>query len=448
MTDKRPTRREFAKAGIAAGITAGFAGCTGGIAGGNGTDGSGGGSGSGGSGNQTVTLWGNAWDKDTAPSLVKHLKKTNPNNVQVTSVRYNQLKQKYLTGSSTGTPDVVEGIPSFRGAFYKANQMMKVTDRVNNLEYKDGYIGLDALTFQNDIWGLPYTGNGRGFVYRQDVFEKYGWEAPKRWDEFIEMASEITKSEDDMHGFALTTKKGNGRVPQEFLAMLFQRTDQIFTREGDGWKLNVTPEDLGLVFKNYYWAPFFATDPPASNPNARGMGSLEHDYAYLDGNYAALQTGPWIPSMINSDETSSNARKHYENSDVAHNPRIEGGKIGTFREIQLGLINPATEVPGASWSLLKNATSPEGIRLYLKDYPGDIPCHTDVKWQAPERTNNPDWAGFEDVFKKGTSYGFWNVTKLFPKLQDLVQQVIYDKTDPMDAGKELHQSWHSLEAEI
>ncbi|ESP89830.1 sugar ABC transporter substrate-binding protein [Candidatus Halobonum tyrrellensis] len=453
MGDESYSRRKYVTAATTLAAT-GIAGCVGGGGGdgsgsgsndSSGSDGSGSDSGGGGSG--TIDVWSDAWDSD-APKLQSLIKENTDAEVVFTDMRYDNIKQKFLTGGDTGTPDVVEATPNQRGDYVTAELIEPLTDRVEELDYTDGYIGLDTMRFQDDIWALPYIGNGRGFVYREDILSEYG-EIPDDWSSFLEIASAISKDRDDMHGFTLTSQKGNTRMLQEFLSFLFQRVDRVFEPDGDGWSLAVGEDDLGQVFKQYYWDPFYKHDPPATNPDAKGIGSLEHDISYVNGNYASISTGPWIPGVAqNSDNSNSEAMQNYRKSTATHNPRIEGGEIGTYAEIKPIFMNAYSENKDAAWQTIKTGTSPEGISAFLEDYPGNLPAHEDVEWNVPESTDNPEWAGFEEVFESGKSYGFWSVSQVSSSFFDLSQGVIYDRTDPMEAGKQLHEAWSSKASSI
>lgn len=438
MAKDNYSRRQYVKLGSVL-AASGLAGCTGGGGGGGGSDGSGGSSG--------ITVWTDAWDSQV-PKLQKMIKNQAGAKVKFTDMRYDNIKKKFLTGASTGTPDIVEATPNHRGDYVSADVIEPITDRVNKLEYKDDYIGLDTMKYQGEYWALPYIGNGRGFVYRQDIMKEYG-KVPDDWSKFIKMASDITKGEDGMHGFTLTSQKGNTRMLQEYLSFLFQRVDDVFKPDGDGWKLSVSKKDLGEVFKAYYWEPFFATDPPATNPNARGIGSLEHDIAYANGNYASISTGPWIPGVVQgSDNANSKAMSNYKNSAVTHNPRIKGGEKGTYMEVKPIFMNKHSKNKNAAWKAIKAGTSPDGIRAFLEQDPGNLPAHEKVEWKGPKETNNPDWKPFEEVLKTGKSYGFWSVSKISSTFFNLSQKVMYDKLDPMAAGKQLHKAWAAKESKI
>ncbi|WP_266082972.1 type 2 periplasmic-binding domain-containing protein [Haladaptatus caseinilyticus] len=422
---------------LAAAMGAGsLAGCSGGSGGGSG------------GGSDKITVWSDAFDSQT-PKLKKLMSDSVDMKVGFSDMRYDSIKKKYLTGAKTGTPDIVEATPNHRGDYVSAELIEPLTDRVDKLDYKDGYTGLDTMKYNGDIWALPYIGNGRGFVYRQDILKKYGFDVPDKWSDFVEMGAEITKKEDGMHGFTLTSQKGNTRGLQEFLSFLFQRVDTIFEPDGDEWKLVPTAEDFGIVFKEYFWDPFYKTDKPATDPNARGIDSLAHDIAYVNGNYAAISTGPWIPGLASgSDDTNKQAMKNYRNSVATHNPRVEGGEKGTYMEVKPVFLNKNSKSKGDAWKVVKAATSPEGIKTFLEEDPGNLPAHEDVEWKVPEQTNNPDWKGFKEVFKTGKSYGFWSVSKVSTTWFDLSQKVMYNDIDPMKAGKQLHEEWSSKAGEI
>lgn len=111
-------------------------------------------------------------------------------------------------------------------------------------------------------------------------------------------------------------------------------------------------------------------------------------------------------------------------------------------------MNKHSENKDAAWKAIKAGTSPKGIEMYLEGYPGNLPAHTDVEWTVPEQTNNPNWKAFEDIFNSGKSYGFWSVSKLSDTFFDLSQKVVYDRIDPMRAGKRLHKQWSQKASEI
>ncbi|WP_254274499.1 extracellular solute-binding protein [Haloarcula marina] len=454
MSSDNYSRRKYI--GLAASMAAGgLAGCGGGSDGGSGgSDGSDGGSttsgdgGGGGGSSASLTLWTDAIDSQAANT--QQLVRDNiDTDISFVDMRYDSIKQQYLTGASTGTPDLVEATPNHRGDYVSADLIEPLTDRVEELDYSDGYIGLDMMTYKEDVWALPHIGNGRGFVYREDIFEKYGFDVPDNWSDFVTIGAEISANEDGMHGFTLTSQKGNTRGLQEFLSFLFQRVDSVFNPTEDGFELNATAEDFGIVFKEYFHDPFFATETPATNPDARGIDSLAHDIAYMNGNYAAISTGPWLPGLAEgSDDTNEQATSNYENSVATHNPRVEGGEKGTYAEVKPLFMNSNSENKDAAWDAMSTISSPEGIGTFLSEVPGNLPAHEDVEWNVPEDTNNPGWSGFQDVFATGKSYGFWSVSKVSSTWFDLSQQVMYDQIDPMEAGQQLYDAWSSAASDI
>lgn len=438
IRDREYGRREY--------ITAGTLVTLGGLAGCIGTGGSNGGNSSNGSG--AITIWHDAWD-DQVPDLRAHIQEAVDGNVEFSKQRYDTIRQNYLTGATTGDPDVVELTPTARGDFVSAELVEPMDDYISELDYADGYLGMDAMSHDDTTWALPYTGNGRGTVYRQDILEKYGYEMPENWEEFINMCSDITAQEDSMYGFTLTSEKGNTRMFQEYISMLFQITDRIFEPVDDGWELAVSAEDLGRVMKAYYWDPFYATDPPASNPDARGIGSLEHDVSYLNGNYAAIQTGSFIAGQLEGSENiNEQAQENFQQSAVAHNPRIEGGEIGTYSEFKPVFMNIHSENKEQAWNALRAATSPEGIRLFHEQNIGNIPPHEDVEWTGPADLGNEDFEVFREIFESGITYGFWSLSEVTSPFFNLTQQVIYDDTDPMEAGNQLHSQWSEMASNL
>lgn len=429
MVNGSCSRRNWLKASAAV-ATAGIAGCVGG--GGEGGD------------EGSVVIWQDDWDTDEFQEWLRSEIENDEISIQFTDQRYDDIHTEYLTAAQGGTPDVVEGTPVMLGDFYTAEIAEPLTDRIEEEDHFDGYTdtAIEAMTHDGEIWGLPYTGNGRGMVYREDIFEEYGWEEfPDDWDEWLELGAEISAGEDDINAFIVTTQRGNARAMQEFLSMLFQRVDDIFVEEGDEWVLDVSAEDLGIVLEKYFWDPFHATDPPLVDPETRGIDSLDADLHYWNQKCAVRQAGSFIADS--AQDAGETGEETLDVTGVAHNPIIDGGERDTLIEVKPVFVNPHSADVDTAYEIAKIATSPEGITKHHEINPGNLPPHTDSEWPAPEEVS-PAWAAWEDIFDSGRMFGFWNFSAPESEFHSIVQNVIYDEIDPMKAGEDLHEAWQDV----
>lgn len=68
---------------------------------------------------------------------------------------------------------------------------------------------VDTMRYEDKLYGLPGFAEIGLMAYRKDVFEKHGiTEAPKTWDELLEVAKKINSK--DMAAIALRTQRGQG----------------------------------------------------------------------------------------------------------------------------------------------------------------------------------------------------------------------------------------------
>ncbi|HIC99157.1 MAG TPA: extracellular solute-binding protein, partial [Pyrodictiaceae archaeon] len=69
---------------------------------------------------------------------------------------------------------------------------------------------IEVCKYKGKLYALPYVGNVQLFVYREDLFEKYGLPEPKTWDDVLKAAKTIYEGErGKVYGYVIRGKKGN-----------------------------------------------------------------------------------------------------------------------------------------------------------------------------------------------------------------------------------------------
>jgi multiple sugar transport system substrate-binding protein len=80
-------------------------------------------------------------------------------------------------------------------------------------ERKDFFPGpLQAVTYQDKLYALPWYIDAGLLYYRQDLLEKYAFPPPKTWDELVRCAKTITSLEPGVYGFIWQGKQYEGLV--------------------------------------------------------------------------------------------------------------------------------------------------------------------------------------------------------------------------------------------
>ncbi|SFR64776.1 extracellular solute-binding protein [Halogeometricum limi] len=463
MTDDIPntrTRRTVLKAlGVA--TATGLAGCSGGGGSaaqqgtGAGDESTSGGSGNGGGGSgDKLIMWNAGFQGDENKPwkdwYVDQFSGEYGRSIQVSAFEYPDARQKFLTGGRTGNPDVIEGVLSHLSEYAKAGLIEPVGDRAEQLDHFDGYVDstIEAMTYKGELYGLPYTGNGRALVYRKDIFDELGLEPPETAEQFLEAGRTINEERDDVEAFHNCTKDGSVRAFQEWISHVYQHEDRLYEPDGDSWTLVPDAETLGLVFDNFYYQ-VWAGDDPIGNPEQRGTGWQVNDPGYLNGQFAMIECGPWLRgwtsgSDINDSEKTTTILD--EKTAIAHLPRAEGGSKGTYLEVKPVMLNANSKQKEMGWNALSLFTSPASLEEGKKVSAGDYitPVHEDVETSL----DNENWTPFTEVFETGkalSKIGWGPVREAF---YTHMQNVVYGKSDPYKAGEQFHGELKDLESKV
>ena len=81
--------------------------------------------------------------------------------------------------------------------FLDADLFMDISDLEEMGMVKQSYLDMEKeleLIPKEGAYALPYIANAAGILYNVEMFEEYGWETPKTWDEFLTLCEEIENS--------------------------------------------------------------------------------------------------------------------------------------------------------------------------------------------------------------------------------------------------------------
>ncbi len=442
MTDDNSsglTRRSFTKGLGGGAAAAGLAGCLGG----------------GGNGSEQALLWEYAFPNDGTPPIWKdeflaNYEERAGEELTVARFSYEDLRQKFLTGARTGDPDAIEGVLSHLTEYVKAGHLEPLGDWAEGLDHWDGFVdsAVDAMTYRGELYGLPYTGNGRALIYRKDILNELGQEPPETAAEFQQIARMVNREYDDMWGYHNCTKDGSVRGFQEWMSHVYQHTDQLYVPDGESWSLNIEADALGQIFDDWYFQ-IYAADNPVGNPDQLGTGWQVNDPGFLNGQFAFIECGTWLrgwTSGENINDTDATTQLLDNDTGVAHLPYSEGGSQGTFLEVKPIMINAHSDNKERAKDVLAAWTDPEVLTKGAEDKSGDFmtPVHEDVE----STIDNENWAPFTDVFGTGRALAKIGWGPVRQKFYTYMQEVAYGETDPYNAGDQFHSELKSLESEL
>jgi multiple sugar transport system substrate-binding protein len=187
-----------------------------------GDDDEGGGAEGGGSG-ETLTVWNNEFQPDrmaaTQDILDEFTQKTGIKTKQV-AVPEDQLPTLMTNAAAAGElPDVVLATPVAQSHQYAAEEIFdseaaqQVVENLGTDTFSQK--ALDLVSADGVATGVPSDGWGQLLIYRKDVFDKAGLEAPQTLDDITNAAKQLD-GKDDMVGITLATAAGDGFTHETF----------------------------------------------------------------------------------------------------------------------------------------------------------------------------------------------------------------------------------------
>jgi multiple sugar transport system substrate-binding protein len=177
----------------------------------------------GGGSGETLTVWNNEFQPDrmaaTQDILDDFTEKTGIK-TKLVAVPEDQLATLMTNAAAAGElPDVVLGTPVQQSQQYAAEEIFDsdaaqaVIDNVGADTFSEKAIEL--VSRDGVATGVPSDGWGQLLIYRKDVFDKAGLEAPQTLDDVTNAAKQLN-GKDGMVGITLATAAGDGFTAETF----------------------------------------------------------------------------------------------------------------------------------------------------------------------------------------------------------------------------------------
>lgn len=373
----------------------------------------------------TLTYW--TW----APNMDKITKVWNAANpdIQVTVSKQaggDDAAAKFLTAAKAGNPpDLVQAeyqhLPSFIAAEAVAD--LKNETAAIKGEFSDGLWGLVTLG-TDAVYGIPQDSGPMMLFYRQDLFDKYGIDVPKTWQEYADAARAVRKKDPSVHLGTFSSKD-----PGAFTGLAQQAGAQWWSISGESWKVGIADEPTKKVAA--YWDGLIKEgaidDMPYFTP--------EWNKALNDGKLLTWPSAVWAPGVL-----SSNAPKAAGKWAVAPLPQWNAGENhsgfwgGSSTAVAAASPHRAAAAKFATWL----NTDPAAVDLLVKEaaiYPATTKAQSALG-QAPEYfSNQPDFwqqAATVSAGARGFTFGP-NVGTTYNAFKDAFDKALRDKTPFADA---------------
>jgi multiple sugar transport system substrate-binding protein len=238
----------------------------------------------------TLTYW--SWTPQAA-AQVKAFEKAYPKvtvklvNAGTNTTEYTKLQNAVKAGS--GAPDVAQV------EYYAVPQFVLGKSLVDLGKY--GFTSLEkdytpgpwsSVSIGGGLYGLPEDSGPMAMFYNKNVFDKYGLQPPKTWDEYIADAKIIHAGDPKTY---ITSDTGDAGFTQ---SMIWQAGGHPFTVDGD--KVAIDLQDAGSKKWADTWGQL------VQNKLVAPIGGWTDDWfkALGNGQIATLVIGAWMPGVLES----------------------------------------------------------------------------------------------------------------------------------------------------
>jgi N,N'-diacetylchitobiose transport system substrate-binding protein len=200
-----------------------------------------------------------------------------------------------LTQISGGqAPDIFNGSGQWLLEFNAAGELAALDDLMGKDFLANFWeSGIQAMTVQGQLFGMPYFLDPRGLYYRTDLFEEKGLKAPATWDDVREAARALNNPP-NLYGIGL----GPGDYWWYAWVGAIGGGNNLSKWTEDGHARVAGEEGLAAV---QFLADIVLTDKTAQPSPHNANRDADLQPLFLAGQMAILETGSWMPTIISND---------------------------------------------------------------------------------------------------------------------------------------------------
>ena len=342
----------------------------------------------------------------------------------------NNLYTTLITQTTAGTlPDIFTMSEAYSANCYEMGMGVSNLAELLGEEYISNLldIAVENCTIDGDLVFMPWQNNTTAVVYRKDLFEQYGIEIPKTWDEYLAAAERLTMDTD-----------GDGVIDQYGCVVSGTRNDsaesrfQTFALTFGMDFINVA--DDGTITSGFDTQAFkdaMATYIQLGTGDQAPAGFVETGYAEA---YRMIAAGTacmyWSASNVLGGIYVSN-------------PDMEG-KMGSFALPTAEGVDPITSFSSVGMTISSTCKYPEVAADFLKYLTSD---ENSVAWnQATRRlpvvktaieaivAADPAYSGFQEAGETAVIYPpFSGLAELRDTVAECWQSVVAEGVSLDDA---------------
>ncbi len=232
--------------------------------------------------------------KEYYADLSKAFQKQQDRKIKPVYVSWEQGQQKLTTQVGGGdAPDMSYLAGRWLAGFAEQGVLEPLESAVT-----EGFIqsAVDGGKFDGEVYGLPWGFSTRALFYRSDLFEKAGLEPPESWDAMLEAAKQLNDPDKDIYGFGVAGLEDTATAAQ-FMVWLWAAGGDVLNESQDKAVFNSLE---GVEALSRYAG---LVNDKISEPGAITNGEGELHNLFRQGQLAMVITGPWMRSLMESEES-------------------------------------------------------------------------------------------------------------------------------------------------
>ncbi len=369
-------------------------------------------------------------NRDVLQTLVDKFNQTHPK-IQVESLYVGQSDQQLpkILAAIVGNvpPDLLWGAPMLTGQLVDLGGIVPLGEFLQaSSQGKDlDPALLESMTYQNQIWSIPFGTNNVGLFYRPSLFAAAGIKTlPKTWQELRVTAQKLTQGE--QKGILLPLGKGEWTV-FTWLPFMWGGGGDLTTGNQATAK-DVQVDNPGAIAALQFWQDLIKDGSATLSAPERGF---ELD-GFLAGKVAMQLTGPWTLGQLQGNKT-----------DFGVMPIPSGQRAATSTGGEnLFIMKTSTQRQAAAWQFAEYVLSEEfqtAWALGTGYLPVNLKARQNPRYQEFV-TQQPAVKVFLDQAASGRSRPiFSGYSRISDSLGRAIESVLLGKATPTAALKEAQQ---------
>lgn len=270
---------------------------------------------------------------------------------------------------------------------------------------------IQACTFREKLYGLPFWTSGGLLYYRKDLLRKYGFDPPTTWDQLVRQAEAIVsgelKNNPALKGYSGQFKQYEGLVCDM----------QEFVLSNGGRLLDYRHRKSTINSSANLQAIRFVRDRIIGKVASRGVLTYEEPeslHVFIQGHAVFLRNWPYAWAISNDPEKSRVAGL----VDIIALPHFPGGRsASTLGGWQFAISRFSTK-KRVAWKFIEFMTSPR-IQKILAIEASQAPARKSVYSDPDVLEKNPHFAKLLTVFENTRPRP---AMPLYPLYSDILQR--------------------------